>query len=71
MVQFMKALKPKGKKNAIYFFPIPGSEFEPSDHELIDVCVLDLTPEEVSQLRTALFEKYGPDYYLVKKLRIE
>jgi hypothetical protein len=65
----MKALKPRGKKEVIYLFPQVGSEFQPSDHDLIDVCVVDLMPDEIDQLRGAIFEKYGPDYYLVKKLQ--
>jgi hypothetical protein len=67
----MKALQPKGKKKVIYLFPQAGSEFQVSDHELIDVCVMDLTPDEISQLRGSVLEKYGPDYYLVKKLQME
>jgi len=71
MIQFMKALRPRGKKKVIYLFPQEGSEFEPSDHELIKVCVTDLTEEELAIIREAIFEKYGPDYYLRKKLQTE
>jgi len=71
MVQFMKALKSKGKNTVIYIFQQVGSEFEPNDHELIEVCIIDLTKDELEIIRGAVFEKYGPDYYLRKKLQTE
>ena len=48
MVQFMQALAPKNKKKIIYVFIQPDSVFEPADHDLIDVCLSDLTAHEIN-----------------------
>lgn len=72
MVQFMKALRPKGKKDVIYLFPIPGSEFQSSDHDLIQVCVTDLNAVDVLEICRAL-KACDPEMHddLLKKLQMK
>lgn len=72
MVQFMKALKPKGKKEVIYLFPQAGLEFQPNDHDLIQVCVTDLTELDILEICRAL-EASDPVMHgvLLKKLQLK
>ena len=58
MLQTAKALRSKSTGKIIIVFPVPGSEFEVPDYDLIDVSITDYTEREQSFIEEAVNERF-------------